>query len=61
MNALTEWGTAKFWGEENKKNFTEVVSDLILDVGEFIGNKMGNAICSGVDAFANWGKSIFGG
>ena len=61
VNTGVEALTAHFWGEENKKNLTELASDGIIDGATYVGKKIGSAVKSGFNAVAKWGKSLFEG
>ncbi|MCJ0538607.1 hypothetical protein [Enterococcus cecorum] len=61
VNTGVEAITAHFWGEENKKNLTELASDAIIDGATYVGKKVGSAVKSGFNAVTKWGKSLFGG
>ena len=61
VNTGVEAITAHFWGEENKKNLTELASDAIIDGATYVGKKVGNAVKNGFNAVTKWGKSLFGG
>lgn len=60
INTVTEAATARYWGEDNKKNFTELLSDGLIDGATAVGKGVGKAGKSGMDALTKWGKSLSG-
>lgn len=60
-NTIVEADSACCWGEENKKNLTELVSDAIIDGSTYVGKKVGSAVKGRFNEVTKWGESLFGG
>ncbi len=59
VNTGVEAVTAHLWGEDNKKNLTELASDAIIDSAIYIGNKAGSTTKSSINVVTKWGKTFW--